>query len=624
MNSSDPFAVAVQHYQAGQLAQAESLCQKILAADASQVDALNLLGVVMFLTGRKELALHHLQEAARLKPDFADAHNNLANMLRDMGRSAEAIAAYERCLQLAPQHMDALDNLAKALREARQFSRAESVYRRLLKLRPNSEDAHYRLGLTLKDLGEMPAALESFRQALKIRGNHVDALNHLGITLLNLKRPAEAAEAFQQAIRFKPDHPAAHCNLGNALWELGRLDDALVQCQKAAQIDPQSSQALNNLGGVLIELGRNDEAIEVFQRLMQLEPENSGARGNLAAALMSRGDISAALVELDQILCREPECAEARKNRGIACLSVGDFARGWADYEWRWQTKEFTPRKFAQPAWRGEELAGKTVLVYAEQGFGDSLHFVRYLPLLQARGARVVFECKPAMPQLLKNVSGIDELVAGGQPLPPFDFHAAIMSLPHLLRLPDPSDSPPPPYVFADEHLIAHWKAELAGISGVKVGINWQGRPTHKRDRFRSVPLAQFLPLAQIPNVRLFSLQKGFGVEQLQSSPAREKIVDLGSRLDESTGAFMDTAAVLHNLDLVITCDTALAHLAGALGRPVWLALSAMPDWRWLLTGETTVWYPTMRIFRQHKLGEWNSVFAQISAALSLLLSQSA
>lgn len=619
MSSATTFDAAVKCYLAGQMAQAESLCQQVLAAEPQNFHVWNLLGVVLFFLGRKELAVQHLEEAVRLKPDFADAYNNLGNVLKDLGRLDEAIGMYERCLHWVPDQTDALDNLGKVLRENKKSAAAVGVLRRLLRLRPESADAHYRLGLALKDLGEHAAAVDSLRQALRIQPNHTDALNHLGIALLALNRPAEAAAAFEQVVKLSPNFSPGYCNLGSAVWELKRLDEAIAYSKKALELDPKNGQALNNLGGLHIELGSNAEAVAVLRSLLEIDPKHETGRRNLAAALLSLGFIDEAITELDRTLIAEPQSAEGHKNRAIAYLTAGDYRRGWEEYEWRWGTKEFTARNYAQPAWRGESLTGKTILVYAEQGLGDSLHFVRYLPVVRQRGAKVVFECKPPMRRFLEGLNGIDALIPAGESLPPFDVHAALMSLPHWLDLPHPQDSPPPPYLFADPQFIEHWRAELGSLPGFKVGINWQGRPTHKRDRFRSIPLSQFLPLAEIPGIQLISLQKGFGSEQLRESAAVEKVLELDSRLDETAGAFMDTAAVLHSLDLVITSDTSLAHLAGAMNRPVWVALCAMPDWRWLLAGERTPWYPSMRLFRQRTLGNWNDVFGQMEAELRAL-----
>jgi hypothetical protein len=410
----------------------------------------------------------------------------------------------------------------------------------------------------------------------------VKALNNLGTTLLDLNRPAEAAAAFEQTLKLNPNYASGYCNLATALHKLGRLEEAVEHCRQALAIDPSGCESLNNLATIFIDQGKIDDALQA----------------------------------IEQALAINPDYAKARLNRAIAWLLLGDFRRGWPEYEWRWRTKAVLARDFRQPRWDGGDLTGRTILVHAEQGHGDIFHFIRYLPLVRRWSGRVLFECPAALHPLLSNCSGPDELLASAAPLPPFDVHAPLLSLPHLLNLPDPKDSPSPPYLIANPALIAQWQTELSQLDGCKIGINWQGNPKHTKDSRRSIPLAEFLPLAQVPGVRLISLQKGFGKDQLADVANNGLVLDLGSRLDETAGAFVDTAAALHGLDLVITSDTALAHLAGALGRPVWLALSAAPDWRWQLTGDATPWYPSMRLFRQSTLGDWATVFAQIAAEL--------
>jgi tetratricopeptide (TPR) repeat protein len=576
---------ALRQHQAGNLAAAAEIYRQVLSAEPRQLDALHLLGLASHQMGRSDQALHYLGEALRLKPGFPEAHYNLGNVLRDLGRPAEAAASYARAVQY----------------------------------RPDYAEAHFNLGNTLHEQQQLAAAAEAFRRALECRPNYLKALNNLGNTLLDLNRPAEAAECYQQSLRLNANYAKGYSNLGHALRQLNRLEESVAACRRSLELEPENPEALNNL----------------------------------AAALMDQGTMEAALAAFDRALEVRPDYAEAHMNRAMAWLLAGD-ERGWAEYEWRWQSKAFVPRGFAQPRWDGSPPAGRSILVHAEQGLGDTLHFVRYVPALAARGGRVLFECPAALHRLLSSVPGIDRLLPAGSPLPEFEVHAPLLSLPYLLskevgaadrnsgefRYSD-EDRPvaefartPPgglgvdilshaasvPYLSADPGLVERWRHELAQIEGFKVGINWQGNPDHPKDKQRSIPLAEFLPLAAIEGVRLLSLQKGHGIEQLAGLSDPDLIVDLGSRLDVASGAFMDTAAVLLSLDLVITSDTALAHLAGALGVPVWVALPTAPDWRWQLDGDDTPWYPSMRLFRQTEHGDWPGVFRRISAALESLV----
>ena len=342
--------------------------------------------------------------------------------------------------------------------------------------------------------------------------------------------------------------------------------------------------------------------------------------------LKRQGKIEAAMARFEETLHLDPNYASARWNRAAVWLLQGDFERGWAEYEWRWTQPDFGHRRFVQPAWDGSPLAGKTILLYAEQGIGDTLQFVRYVPLVQERGGRVILQCPLQLMKLLATLPGIERLVVKDDPLSAFDVHAALLSLPAIFHTSLDNVPASVPYLQANADLIEHWRKELAKsdvdyrtfASGpvFKIGITWQGNPAFKDDRYRSIPLARFERLASVPGVQLISLQKGPGIEQLQELGERFPILDLGNRLDEDSGPFMDTAAVLKNIDLVISSDTALPHLAGALGVPVWVALPLVPDWRWLLEREDCPWYPTMRLFRQTKLGCWQNVFERIAETL--------
>lgn len=578
---------AMQSLQAGQLTQAEQLCRQILSDNPSHVDAWHLLGLAMYQLGRFEPAVEYVQQALRLKPDFTHAHFNLGNILLGSKRFSEAADSYRRCLQLQPDYAE----------------------------------AHFALGNVFNELGKNTEALECFQKTVEFNPKHIKALNNLGLALYSLNRYAESASAFERALQADPGYVNGHVNLVVALIKLGRLEEALTHCHQALALNPKHTDALTNLGCVLVEMGRFDEAVAWSRAAVETDPQNHHAAKCLGVALMHQGRVPEALEALDQSLAIVPDFSTGHTDRAMAYLVAGDFARGWPEYEWRRRTKEFNARDFSQPPWEGGDLQGKTLLVYAEQGLGDSLQFVRYLPVIRRRGGRVIFECPKSLHPLLGNRCDIDEVVPHGKPLPPFDFHAPLLSLPHLLGLLDPHESPAPPYLAADPNLITQWHDELAKIEGFKVGINWQGNPKHPKDHFRSIPLTQFLPLAEIPGVRLISLQKGFGKEQLEKIHERDRILDLASRLDISTGAFMDTAAVLNSLDLVITSDTALAHLAGALGTPCWVALPSVPDWRWLLTGDTTPWYPATRLFRQTSINDWAGVFERIAAELRKLVS---
>ena len=332
--------------------------------------------------------------------------------------------------------------------------------------------------------------------------------------------------------------------------------------------------------------------------------------------LKGQGKLDGAAACCRRALELKPDFAEAHLQQSLLSLVTGDFQRGWTEYEWRWKDKQWQRRNFSQPLWDGQRLEGKTILLHAEQGLGDTIHFVRYVPQVKQRGGTVIVECPKPLLSLLTSGAGIDRLVGRGEELPPFDLQAPLLSLPGIFRTSLETIPADVPYLFADPGLVEHWRRELGSIAGFKIGIAWHGSPKHPNDRNRSIPLASFEPLARCSRVRLLSLQKGTGAEQLQDLAGRIPVADVGSRLDD----FRDTAAVLVNLDLVIACDTAVAHLAGALGVPVWVALPFTADWRWLLDRSDSPWYPTMRLFRQRQPGDWPGVFEDIKAELAARL----
>jgi FkbM family methyltransferase len=439
-------------------------------------------------------------------------------------------------------------------------------------------------GWALHQAGDLAGAEKLYRQALQADATDANAWCYLGMACHDQDRLEEAAAAYRHAIQLRPNFPVAFNNLGNTLRLQRRLQESLASFDRALQLKPDYVNAHKNKGTALVWEGHLDEALVCYQKALEYDPHD----------------------------------AETHKNLGVIWLLQGRFADGWREYEWRWKTSEVRLPACPQPLWDGTSLDGRSILLVAEQGLGDAVHFVRYAARLKERyRCRVIVACpKPLLP-LLASCPGIDELVAQGDPPPASDVFAPLLNVPGILG--DTAETFPAsiPYLFADPQRVAEWKNTLAAYAGYRVGIAWQGNPQHQADRMRSVPLSATLPLGQLAGVQLFSLQKGPGVEQLEELGGRLNVVHLGDRLDATGGAFLDTAAVLQHLDLLITSDTAIAHVAGALGTPVWLALSYVPDWRWLLNREDTPWYPTMRLFRQPAIGDWASVFQRMAAEVA-------
>jgi Flp pilus assembly protein TadD len=465
--------------------------------------------------------------------------------------------------------------------KAGQLVEAEQLFRQVVVADPAIAKAWFLLGCAMQLRGKVAEAVASYERVLTLEPDHVEALNNLGFALHGQGKTDRALECLERGVKLKPDYADAHSNLGNALQELGRLDEAVASYRRALALKPDYCDAYNNLANALRAQGRIAEAIDNYSRALELKPDHP-------------------MIHM---------------SRGMAWLHAGDFERGWPEYEWRLKTGEITIPAFRQPGWDGSPLDGRTILLYAEFGLGDSIQFLRYAALVADRGGNVVVACPTPLARLAASCRGVREVVVEGAAMPEFDVYALLKSLPGIFGTRLETVPGSVPYFSVDQTLAEKWRGELGSLDGVKVGIGWQGNPSHMRDRHRSFRLEQLEPLARVAGVRLVSCQKGFGSEQIAGLRDRFSVTDLGSRL----GDFMETAAAVQHLDVVITADTSLAHLAGSVGVPVWVALPYAPDWRWLLDRDSSPWYPTMRLFRQMHWGDWGEVFARMARELARL-----
>jgi Tfp pilus assembly protein PilF len=456
-----------------------------------------------------------------------------------------------------------------------QLAQAEQVFRQVVAADPRVAQAWFLLGSAAQLQGKVAEAVNGYERVLALEPNHAEALNNLGFALQTQGKTERALECLERGVQLKPDYADAHSNLGNVLQEIGRLDDAIASYRRALALKPDYADAYNNLANAFRAQGQMALAIEYYSRALDLKPDHP----------------------------------VIHMSRAMALLQAGDFERGWPEYEWRLKTGEITIPAFRQPAWDGSPLNGRTILSYADFGLGDSIQFIRYAPLVADRGGDVVVACPRPLARLFASCRGVSRVVEEGAALPDFDVYALIKSLPGIFGTRLESIPANVPYFSADPVFIEKWHGELSSLDGFKVGIAWQGNPSYTRDRQRSFRLEQLEPLARVAGVRLVSCQNGFGSEQIASVADRFSVTDLGSRL----GDFMDTAAALVNLDLVISADTSLAHLAGSVAVPVWVGLPFSPDWRWLLERDSSPWYPTMRLFRQKRWGDWDEVFARMA-----------
>jgi Tfp pilus assembly protein PilF len=492
------------------------------------------------------------------------------------------------------------------------FREAADCFRHALAADPADLLAQKNLAICLEWLRDFPGAISSYECLLQADPTNAETHARLGDLHVMLSEFEPAVESFQNAIRQGSDDARVHQNLGSALATLSRYDEATEHFRRAIELAPGRAELYRALGMALSKSLAYDEAEESLRQALNLAPNNPLTHTTLGTTLQLAGHVDDALVHFSRALQLNPRDPEPRMRRATCLLAKGDFEQGWIDYEARKDLSYFRHRHI-EPRWEGEPLAGRTLLVETEQGLGDTLQFVRYLAEIKQRNTgNIILACEPPLIPLLSGIAGVDFLVAQDAPRPPFDCWIPLMSLARIFGpVPLPAHTP---YLSADPARVAHWRSRLASIPGRKIGIAWQGSPTYPGDAERSIPLLHFLRLQKIPGVALISLQKGFGVEQIAAHP-NNRVITFDNQLDAS-GAFLDAAAIMMNLDLIISSDTSIPHLAGALGVPVLLALSFAPHWRWQLHGDRTPWYPAMRLFRQIHRGNWSEVFDRIAIEL--------
>jgi len=465
--------------------------------------------------------------------------------------------------------------------------------------------------------GRFAEAEALYRKVLAIHPNHADALHLLGVLAAQIGRFDDAVELISRACALSPNVADYHAHLGNVHGEKKEFAAAMEAYRQALRLNPNCFISHDGLGAALRETGQVNEAIACHRRSLAINPNNPNAHYNLGMTLAKRGLIPEAMASYRRAISISPSFAEAHWNIALLLLLQGDFEQGWREYEWRWRRKDFPSLwpKFLQPAWNGESLAGKTMLLHTEQGYGDAVQFVRYAPLLAERGSQVILLCQAPLARLMEHADGVDQVVSAitsPDEMPPFDVHCPMLSLPFHFGTRVESIPADLPYLRADAALLHKWGERVGPAVGpLKVGLSWAGSPTNKNDRYRSVTLEQLTPLARA-GATFYSLQKGPASSQAAQAPLGMELIDLTGELQD----FADTAALICNLDLVITVDTAVAHLAGAMGKPAWVLIASEQDWRWLLKRDDTPWYPTLRLFRQSTPGDWPEVIERVAQAL--------
>ena len=562
---------AIDCHKAGDLAAAESIYTGILALDPGHPDASHLLGIIRRQNGDYRDAEKLIRQATRRDPSIAIYHVSLGDVFQAAGNLDNAIGSYENALELNPNLLEALCNMGNALRDGGDNHSAIGCYQRGLALNPESAELYNNLGLAYQFDNQDELAIEAFNKAILLKPDFFEACNNLANVYRDQHNIEEAITQYLDALALRPQDGAVNHNLGILFQMQQDFDRARVCYQKAITANPANAGAYNNLGKLFHDCNLLKEAISCYRKAIQIDPQHADAHFNLSLSL----------------------------------LAGGALAEGWPEYEWRFKRdkwKKIYPHRLKGPRWDGSLFKGKSLLVHSEQGFGDVIQFVRYLPRVKALGGDIIFEVRPELHELLQDFSGIDKLVtlSFDRPTPAaYDCHIPLMSLPGIFGTHCGNIPAAVPYLRANPEKIDLWKKRINGTA-FKIGLVWAAKPTYNHNK--SCPLELLLPLLESGRAEFIGLQKGPAARQIDSLP-----VDMDNP-GEDFSSFADTAGAIECLDLVISVDTAVAHLAGAMGKPVWTLLPFSPDWRWLQDREDSPWYPGMKLFRQPQMGDWESV----------------
>jgi len=642
------FQLGMVQHQQGRLAEAERCYRTALRLSPENADALNNLSLVLEQRGELAEAETLLRHALGRRPQNGLMLCNLARLLLGQGRLDEAALLFGRAADLPAVAAAAQYGLATIRQRQGDRGAAEALYRAALARDPGLVDALNDLGILLRQTGRRAEAEDSFRRAITLRPDFARAHLNLGVLLLEGERTDEAAKAFEQAHRLQPDADT-HYYIGAIARERYQLEAAEAAFDRAIALDPRHAAALNMRGILHQDTGRLQDAEQLFRRAVAADPAYVEARINLGNALSRQRRVGEALALADDTLALAPASADAINNRGTFCEGEADFdlalayyeralaidplhadanfnrgrlllhlerwEEGWEGYEWRLKNKRQKRAFFRALMWDGSPLDGKTLLLHAEQGLGDTIQFCRYAPLMARRGGTVVLAVQPALRRLLSDLPGIASCHDVGGAVPPFDFLLPLASLPRLFRTTRATIPATQGYLRAPAEAVARWHHRIGPAGAdLRVGIAWGGNPEQSNDRNRSASLAAFRPLLDVPGVRFYNLQVGPRVAEIAEQGLADRIIDLSPHLTD----FTETAAAMTVLDLMITVETSVSHMAGALGRPSWVALTVLPDWRYHRSGADNPWYTSQRLFRQPKRGDWASVMAEIETALRL------
>jgi tetratricopeptide (TPR) repeat protein len=598
----------------GRLDDAERGYRATLDGNPSHVDALHLLGVLRHQQGQHAEAAALVRRAVKLRPEDAALQLNLGNALKALGQIDDAIEQFRNALTLAPSFPMAHYNLGNAYASAGRHEDAADSFEKSLRLQPDDASSHNNLGNALHALGRHEQAITSFRRALELRPGHAGALNNMGMSLNALGRADEAIPCFQAALAAEPRFVAAHFNLANTFDATGRHAEAVAAFERTLALQPNLPPAIFGMGNALASLGRHAQALPYLERAVGLDPQFALAWLSLGTAHQALGAHAPAVRAFDQALRLRPDLASAHMNRALAWLAQRNFARGLPEYEWRLQAMA-QPVIQTLPRWHGEPIEQRTLLIHAEQGFGDTLQFVRFVPLAAQRAARVVLEVQPQLLPLLAPAAEAWRvtLIAQGTPRPAADLQCPLLSLPLALGTTFDTIPSRTPYLSVPPAYGRKWRGSLGGQAKRKIGIAWSGRV--QQNETRSMPLAELDPLFALDGVDWIVLQPALSADERAALDAHSRTASI-HRFDMRIGDFADTAAIIDRLDAVVSIDTSIAHLAGAMRKPLWLMLPFAADWRWFDGDVESPWYPGATLVRQPRPGAWGEVVNAVAKQL--------
>jgi tetratricopeptide (TPR) repeat protein len=639
--------------QTKQFTKAVILLTKALEINPNHVPCYYNRGIALQELKRLDEALHSYDKAIAIKPDYADAHYNRGNVLKGLQRLNEALHSYNKAIAIKPDYAQAYSNRGNILQELQRIDEALANYDKALAIKPDYAEAYSNRGTALKKMGRFDEALHSYDNAIAINPDYADAYYNRGNALKELQRLDEALHSYDKAIAINPDYAGAYYNRGDALKQLQRLDEALVNYDKVIAINPDFAQAHSNRGNALQELNRLDEAVHSYNNAIAITPDYADAHSNRGIALKKLERLDEALRSYDNAIAIKPDFAEAYYNRGISLQELlrldealhsysnaiaikpnyvdahwnlslckllgGNFKDGLQGYEWRWKSEGLSKavglRSLPQPLWLGaESLKHKTILLHSEQGLGDTLQFCRYAPLVARLGATVILEVQSPLVKLLKNLEGVSQVIAEGDTLPAFDYQCPLLSLPLAFKTELHSIPPVLQHVAGDQEKVAKWQTKLGAKDKLRVGLVWSGGALHKNDHNRSLTVSQLLPYLP-DHAQYVCLQKEVRNIDKGLLAQHSEIKYVGDALED----FTDTAALCELMDVVISVDTSVAHLACALGKMTWILLPFAPDWRWLLDRDDNPWYRTAKLYRQDKINDWNGVLKKVQSDLLAL-----